>query len=65
MGRSDFHREHAEQAHAEAMRLLAQREALGGRWLAWVATELYRLSPAEDVAMVRRELERLAAQSSD
>jgi len=34
----------------------------GARWLPWVASELYRLSPAEYAAMVRRELERLTAQ---
>lgn len=58
MGRADFHQQHAAQAHAEAARLLAQRSTLGPRWLAWVAAELYRLSPPEYVAMVRRELQR-------
>lgn len=59
MGRSDFHRQHAERATAEARRLLEQRSALGSRWLPWVATELYRLTPPEYAAMVRRELTRL------
>lgn len=60
MGRADFHQQHAERARLDAARLLAQREILGARWLAWVAAELYRLSPAEYVAMVRRELQRQA-----
>ena len=60
MSRADFHRRNAERAHAEACRLLEQRAVLGARWLAWVATELYRLGPPEYAAMVRRELERLS-----
>ncbi|KIP99679.1 MULTISPECIES: hypothetical protein [Pseudomonas] len=59
MSRADFHQQQAEQATAEAQRLLAQRAALGPRWLSWVASELYSLSPAEYAAMVRRELQRL------
>lgn len=59
--RATFHREHAERAQAEARRLLAAREQLGSRWLAWVAQELYGLSPAPYAAMVRRELQRLSA----
>lgn len=59
MSRADFHRQHAERATAEAQRLLERRAELGGRWLAWVASELYQLSPPEYTAMVRRELERL------
>lgn len=58
-GRQQFHQEHAELARAEALRLLAQREAMGPRWLAWVATELYHLKPSTFANMVRRELERL------
>jgi len=41
MGRSEFHQQHAERATAEARRLLEQRQALGARWLGWVATEFY------------------------
>ncbi|MCQ4323525.1 hypothetical protein CXK94_04645 [Stutzerimonas stutzeri] len=59
MSRADFHTRNAARATAEAQRLLARREALGPRWLPWVATELYQLSPPEYTAMVRRELERL------
>jgi len=59
MNRSEFHQLHAERAAAEARRLSEQRQALGARWLAWVATELYRLKPPEYAAMVRRELARL------
>ncbi|HAW22044.1 MAG: hypothetical protein KKD27_17040 [Gammaproteobacteria bacterium] len=59
MGRSEFHQQHAERATAEARRLLEQRQALGARWLGWVATELYHLKPPEFAAMVRRELARL------
>lgn len=57
--RRQFHAENADRARDEALRLLAQRDALGPRWLAWVATELYHLKPSEFAAMVRRELERL------
>ena len=59
MSRSDFHQQHAERAATEARRLLKQRSALGARWLAWVASELYQLTPPEYAAMVRRELARL------
>lgn len=59
MSRADFHHQHAQRASAEAQRLLDQRVQLGSRWLAWVASELYQLSPPEYTAMVRRELERL------
>ncbi|MBF8733578.1 MULTISPECIES: hypothetical protein [Pseudomonas] len=59
-GRAQFHREHQAQAVEQAERLLAQREALGSAWLAWVAGQLYQLSPPEFAAMVRRELQRLA-----
>lgn len=58
-GRAHFHRQHQAQAMAQAERLLAMREALGASWLAWVAGELYQLSPPEFAAMVRRELQRL------
>ncbi|MDH4555382.1 hypothetical protein E8F11_09360 [Pseudomonas sp. BN417] len=61
MSRRQFHQEHAERARLEALRLLEQCEALGPRWLAWVATELYQLKPPEFANMVRRELERLSA----
>jgi hypothetical protein len=61
MRRRQFHQKHAERARLEALRLLEQREALGPRWLAWVATELYQLKPPEFANMVRRELERLSA----
>ncbi|MCF7202703.1 hypothetical protein [Pseudomonas oligotrophica] len=64
MSRADFHQQHAERAIAEARRLLARRESLGPRWLAWVATELYQLSPPAYAAMVRRELERLSQPAS-
>lgn len=57
MGRADFHQQHASRARDEAARLLAQRSTLGPRWLAWVAGELYRMSPPEFAAMVRRELQ--------
>ncbi|MBE7376781.1 hypothetical protein [Pseudomonas lopnurensis] len=59
MSRADFHARNAARAIAEAQRLLARRDALGPRWLPWVATELYQLAPPEYTAMVRRELERL------
>ncbi|MBF8755794.1 hypothetical protein [Pseudomonas guariconensis] len=59
-GRAQFHREHQAQAVEQAERLLAQRQALGSAWLAWVAGQLYQLSPPEFAAMVRRELQRLS-----
>ena len=59
--RADFHRQHQDRAISEAKRLLAERERLQGRWLDWVAGELYALTPPEFAAMVRRELERLNA----
>lgn len=59
MNRTEFHQRHAERATADAQRLLAQRPALGSRWLDWVAAELYRLTPPEYAAMVRHELARL------
>ncbi|MEK0362684.1 MULTISPECIES: hypothetical protein [unclassified Pseudomonas] len=59
MSRADFHRQHAERATAEARRLLDKRPELGARWLPWVASELYQLTPPEYAAMVRRELARL------
>jgi len=62
MSRATLHQQRAAQAAAEARRLLAERDRLGTRWLPWVATELYQLSPPEYAAMVRRELERLSAQ---
>ena len=56
--RAAFHRQHQAQALAEAQRLLAQREVMGGGWLSWVAAQLYQLSPPPYAAMVRRELQR-------
>lgn len=61
MSRADFHQQQAEQATRDAHRLLAEQAALGPHWLGWVAGELYRLSPPEYAAMVRRELQRLTA----
>ncbi|MFK3775354.1 hypothetical protein [Pseudomonas sp. NPDC089406] len=58
--RAEFHSQHQAQATEQAQRLLARREALQGAWLAWVAGELYQLSPPPFVAMVRRELQRLS-----
>lgn len=61
MSRADFHQQRAEQATAEAQRLLARQASLGAGWLTWVASELYKLSPPEYAAMVRRELQRLTS----
>jgi hypothetical protein len=58
--RALFHQQHQARAEAEAQRLLAAQQQLGGRWLAWVAGELYALSPAPFAQMVRRELARLS-----
>lgn len=58
--RAEFHSLHQAQAIEQAQRLLARREELQGAWLAWVAGELYQLSPPPFVAMVRRELQRLS-----
>ena len=58
LSRAEFHRAHQARAEAQAERLLAARARLGSRWLAWVAGELYALSPPEFTAMVRRELQR-------
>ncbi|MOA13231.1 hypothetical protein D3C78_1332710 [compost metagenome] len=57
--RAAYHRTHQARAQAEAERLLAAREQLGARWLAWVAGELYALTPPPFASMVRRELQRL------
>jgi hypothetical protein len=59
MSRAQFHQQHAARAEAEARRLLEQRAGLGASWLDWVAAELYRLTPAQYAAMVRRELQSL------
>lgn len=59
--RADYHRANQARALAEAERLLAERARLGPRWLDWVAAQLYALSPPPYAAMVRRELQRLAA----
>ena len=61
MSRADFHQQQAEQSTSEAQRLWAQQATLGPRWLGWVASELYQLSPPEYAAMVRRELQRLTS----
>ncbi|PZW69757.1 hypothetical protein F471_01085 [Pseudomonas sp. URMO17WK12:I1] len=61
MSRADFHQQRADQAIADAQRLLEQRASRGAGWLIWVASELYQLSPPEYAAMVRRELQRLSA----
>ena len=58
-GRADFHARYQAQARGQAEQWLAQRDRLQGRWLNWVATELYQLSPPEYAAMVRRELQAL------
>lgn len=57
--RAAFHQANQAKAEQEARRLLAQRDALGARWLTWVAGELYRLAPPPYAGMVRRELARL------
>lgn len=57
LSRAAFHALNAPRARAEAQRLLAERERLQGRWLDWVAAELYALGPPPFVAMVRRELQ--------
>ena len=59
--RAAFHQQHQARAEAEAQRLLAAKTQLGGRWLAWVASELYTLTPSSYAQMVRRELQRLSA----
>lgn len=59
--RAEFHHANQARAEAEAQRLLAAKAELGGRWLSWVAAELYALKPAAYAQMVRRELQRLAA----
>ncbi|MGB4073294.1 hypothetical protein [Pseudomonas sp.] len=57
--RAEFHQANQASAEAEAQRLLAAKAELGGRWLSWVAAELYALKPAAYAQMVRRELQRL------
>lgn len=59
-GRADFHARYQDQAREQAEQWLAQRPSLQGGWLAWVATQLYQLSPPEYAAMVRRELQKLS-----
>lgn len=59
--RATFHQQHQARAEAEAQRLLAAKTQLAGRWLAWVASELYALTPSSYAQMVRRELQRLSA----
>lgn len=58
--RADLHRQYQSQALQQAQRLLARREELQGAWLAWVAGQIYQLSPPPFAAMVRRELQRLS-----
>ena len=58
--RAAFHQQHQARAEAEAKRLLAAKTQMGGRWLAWVASELYALTPSSYAQMVRRELQRLS-----
>ncbi|WP_323158063.1 hypothetical protein [Pseudomonas fulva] len=60
--RERYHREHQARAMAEAQRLLAAREAMRGRWLDWVAAQLYTQGPPHYVAMVRRALQQLSEQ---
>jgi len=57
--RAEFHQANQAHAEADAQRLLAAKAELGGRWLSWVAAELYALKPAAYAQMVRRELQRL------
>ena len=57
--RAEFHHANQTRAEAEALRLLAAKAELGGRWLSWVAAKLYALKPAAYAQMVRRELQRL------
>ncbi|WP_298187683.1 hypothetical protein [uncultured Pseudomonas sp.] len=58
--RAEFHLANQPRAEAEAQRLLAAKAELGGRWLNWVAAELYALKPPAYAQMVRRELQRLS-----
>ncbi|HCE5900160.1 TPA: hypothetical protein NHK70_006648, partial [Pseudomonas aeruginosa] len=39
--RQAFHRQHRQRAEEEARRLLDARAEQGGRWLDWVAGQLY------------------------
>ena len=63
--RAEFHQANQARAEAEARRLLAAKAELGARWLAWVASQLYTLKPAEYTQMVRRELQRLSQANTD
>ncbi|KVV07851.1 MULTISPECIES: hypothetical protein [Pseudomonas] len=63
VSRSTFHQQYAVQARAKALELFAQKPALKGAWLSWVAGQLYASGPAEYASMVRRELEQLQAQA--
>lgn len=56
-GRAAYHQAHQARAEAEAQRLWAQRKVLQGRWHAWVALQLYQLTPAPYASMVRRALQ--------
>ncbi|MGA4817485.1 hypothetical protein ACPA9J_33895 [Pseudomonas aeruginosa] len=44
--RQAFHRQHRQRAEEEARRLLDARAEQGGRWLDWVAGQLYLLPSA-------------------
>ncbi|WP_409303658.1 hypothetical protein [Pseudomonas sp. KCJK8993] len=57
--RAEFHQQHLADARSEAQRLFAQKPALQGAWLNWVAGQIYSLRPAAYASMVRRELQRL------
>lgn len=50
--RAAYHREHQARAEAEAQRLLARKAELQGRWLPWVAQELYQLNPPDRKSVV-------------
>jgi len=62
--RAEFHRQHVQQASAEARRLFERKAELQGAWLNWVAAQLYALGPAEYVSMVRHELQQLQSPDS-
>lgn len=61
LGRAQYHALHQARAEAQARDWIAQREVLQGAWLTWVAGQLYQLNPPEYAAMVRRQLQQLAA----
>lgn len=63
--RADFHQQNQASARAEAQRLFEHKAVLQGAWLNWVASELYKLRPAEYASMVRRELAHLQETSEN